>query len=887
LNITTVALLSIFLFSTSAVAQQGGKSTSTRQALMGVRDTLAVADTLAPKRDTAKVEKVDTLALKFADSEIKNPINYTAEDSIVYDLETRTMLLYNKADVKYDNIALAADSVEFDWKTFTLSAGGKKNDSTGEVSGKPVFTESGKEYRAGRMAYNFKTKRGKIFDVITQEGEAYIHSEAVKRNEFEEWYSLRAKYTTCNLDHPHFYFQSKKVKVVPNKVLVTGPANLVVGGVPTPLFIPFGIFPAKQGRRSGLIIPKPGQDVQYGFFLREGGYFWAVNDYFNLKFTGDVFTNGTFGVNVGSQYKVNYKASGNIAFTYYRTQPADPDLPNAKATNAFGFQWNHTQDPKSMPNSNFSANINAQSSNFYNASRVTDSRVLQTQFNSGASFSRVFPGKPVSLSLNFNHAQNLLNKTVSIQFPVFRLNVSRITPFKQKISTGKPKWFENIGFQYSFEAKAVLNTYDSLFFRKETFTRDLKYGINQNFSIDAPITFFKYFNFNPAFNYQERWYFQKETKQWNPDTVYVVNEGTGKIDTLNGRVLNDTTFGFYGVRDFSVSASLTTKVTGVFNFKGKWVKAIRHIFTPLVAFTYKPDFGSPLWKYYTNVQSNAQGDMLNYSPYQISNPVGYGIPSQGQVGQISFQLNNNFDVKAYSKKDTVNHVQYLGILERFNISGGYNFLADSLRLQPFVFAGNSRILSNLVLNFNFVFDPYATDSNNRKINTFYYSKTGQLLRFSSANFALNATFQGKRKSGAAAAAPLPKGMSDYVSLNPDDYYDFNIPWTVNVAYNFDITRGTVQNPDTVVTTQSLRVAGDFNLTPNWKFAVSTGFDFMQKLPSLTNLSVIRNLHCWELSFNWTAFPVQLQQFVIELKVKSSVLQDLKLTRRRTFLQGGF
>lgn len=883
LNSTVVALLSIFVISSAAHAQTSISNQTSRNST----DTLTHSDTLTASHDTLQ-QKVDTFSLKFSDSEIKSPINYQAEDSIVYNLETRKMYLYNKADLKYDKITLAADSVEFDWNTYTLAAGGKKNDSTGEITGKPVFSESGKEYNAGRMAYNFKTKKGKIFDVVTQEGEAYIHSEAVKRNEFEEWYSLRAKYTTCNLDHPHFYFQAKKVKVVPNKVLVTGPANLVVGDVPTPIFIPFGIFPAKQGRRSGLIIPKPGRDNSYGFFLREGGFFWAVNDYFNLKFTGDVFTNGTFGINVGSEYRVNYKANGNIGFTYYRTQPADADLPGAKASNAFAVQWNHTQDPKSIPNSNFSVNLNAQSSDFYSASRVTDSRLLQTQFNSGASFSRVFPGTPVSLSLNFNHAQNLLNKSVSIQFPVFRINVSRVTPFRRKISTGKPKWYENIGIQYSFETKAVLNTYDSLFFKKEAFTKSLKYGINQNFTVDAPITIFKYFNFNPSFTYQERWFFQKENKHWNPDTVYIPNETTGKIDTFNGRLLSDTSLGFYGVRDFAVSASLATKLTGTFNFKGKWVKGIQHIFTPLVSFTYKPDFGSALWNYYTQVQNNASGNILKYSPYEISNPVGYGIPSQGQTGQITFQLKNNFSVKAYSKKDTVKHVQYLGILERFNISGGYNFLADSLRLQPFLFEGNSRILDNLSLNFRFIFDPYATDSNNRKINTFYYKKTGQLLRFAMANFALNATFQGKPKGNAAATTPPPpRGVSNYVSLNPDEYYDFNIPWTVRIAYNFDITRGTISNPDTVITTQSLQVNGDFNLTPNWKFAVNTGFDFMRKLPSLTNLSVIRNLHCWELSFNWTAFPVEVQQFVIELKVKSSVLQDLKLTRRRTFLQNGF
>ncbi len=885
-----VALSIFMLLSNNVHAQETQKQEPVNSSFAEIADSAALAnDSLEVKAATdSSIQKIDSIDLKFSESEIKVPITYSAEDSIVYDLDTRKMYLYNKADLKYEAMELEADSVEFDWNTFTLAAGGRMNDSTGEVSGKPIFKESDKEYRAGRMAYNFKTKRGKIFDVITQEGEAYIHSDAVKRNEFDEWYSLRAKYTTCNLDHPHYYFRAKKVKVVPNKVLVTGPANLVVGDAPTPLFIPFGIFPAKQGKRSGIIVPKPGQDVAYGFFLREGGYFWAVNDYFNLKFTGDVFTNGTFGLSVGSQYKVNYIANGTFAFTYYRTQPEDADIPGARAGNSFAFNWSHTQDPKSIPNSNFSININAQSSNFFQASRVTDSRVLQTQFTSAVAFSRVFPGKPVSLSLNFNHDQNLLTKRLNITLPVFRLNVSRITPFKSKVSTGAPKWFENIGFTYAFEAKSFVSTFDSLFFRRETITKDLKYGINQNFAVDAPITFLKYFNFNPSFNYQERWYFQQENRRWNGDTVYVLNPITGNVDTFNGRVERDTAFGFYGVRDFGVSGSLSTKLTGIFNFKGKYIKAIRHIFTPLVAFNYRPDFGSSLWRYYRDVQvTNAEGVALaRYSPHEINQSV-YGVPGQGQVGVLTFALNNNFDVKAFSKRDTATNVQYLGILERFNISGGYNFLADSLRLQPFLFEGNSRILNNLTLNFRFVLDPYATDSQNRKINRFHFAETGRLLRFSTANFALNATFQGKTKNGAAAPPPPPRGMSDYVSFNPDDYYDFNIPWTVNVAYNFDITRGTFDNPDTIVTTQALRLNGDFNLTPNWKFAVNTGFDFVQMLPSLTNLTVIRNLHCWELSFNWTAFPVQFQQFLIELKVKSSVLQDLKLTRRRTFLQGGF
>ncbi|MCS6818655.1 MAG: putative LPS assembly protein LptD, partial [Chitinophagales bacterium] len=567
------------------------------------------------------------------------------------------------------------------------------------------------------------------------------------------------------------------------------------------------------------------------------------------------------------------------------TQPADPDLPGAKATNAFGITWSHVQDPKSIPNSNLSINLNANTSNFYTASRITDSRLLQTQFNSGASFTRIFPGKPVSINLTFNHAQNLLNRTVSIRFPVLSVNMTRITPFKRKISSAKARWYENIGFIYALEAKSFVNTFDSLFFRKETFTRDLKYGINQTFRADLPLVLFRYFNFSPSFNYQERWFFKKEQRRWNPDTVVIINPQTQKSDTLFGRIQSDTTFGFYGVRDFNIAATFNTKLTGIFRFKNKWVKSLRHVLTPEIAFSYRPDFSAPRWRYYTTVQRDAAGNRLKYGHYDFLNDV-FPIPAGGQVGQINFSLLNNFDLKTFSRTDTAKQEKILGILERFRISTGYNFLADSLHWQPVVFEGFSRISNNLSINFNIDFDPYARDSLNNRINTFYIEERGRPLRLNEARLALNASFQAKRRPQPPAPAP-PRGFSDYVSLNPDDFYDFNIPWSFNTSLNLSLRKGTIRNPDTLLTTLALQLSGDFNLTPNWKFGINTGFDFRDKLPTLTNLTVLRNLHCWELSFNWTAFPVTVQQFVIELRVKSAVLQDLKLVRRRTFLQGGF
>ena len=839
--------------------------------------------TASPPNDSSSL-LVDSLSLPLADSEIKDEVKYKAEDSIVYDLDARKMYLYSGAKMDYTTIGLESGFVEFDWNTYIMSARGNP-DSTGTIVENPIFTEGGKEYRAERMIYNFKTKKGKVFQVITEEGDAFLHSEAVKRTDDSSWYGFKAKYTTCNLEHPHFYFRAKKLKVVPEKVMVTGPANLVVGDIPTPLFIPFGLFPAKQGRRSGIIPPKPGSDIQNGFFLREGGYFWAVNDYLSLKLTGDVFTNGTFGINTAAQYNLRYKFSGSLGMTYYRTRPSDPDLPGARARNAFSIRWTHSQSPKARPNSSFSANVNAQTSTFYTDSRVTDARLLQTQFQSAVSWSRVLPGTPLSFNINFNHSQNLLSRNLNIQFPVFRMNVTRYAPFKAKVNTGKPRWFENIGFTYALEAKALVNTFDSLFLKPQTLNA-IRYGINQNLNLDAPLVLFKYLNINPSFNYQERWYFQRVNKVWNPDTLFIPSPD-GSIDTIYGRLATDTSFAFGGLRNFGASLSLSTKAVGIFNFKGKYLKGIRHIFTPSVSANWNPDFSSERWGYYRTVQTNAAGATQRYSPWELGNQV-YGLPGGGRVGALRFNLANNFDMKVFSAKDTVNQERKVGFIDRLNFSGGYNFAADSLRLEPFSLLATSRISDNINFAFNAVFDPYATDSLNRKINRFYWQTNRKLLRLSSAGFALNAVFQSKAKApNTAAQTKGVQYMSDYVSYDPNDYYDFNIPWTFSFNYNLNIQRGTSFNPDTILIVQGMRFTGDFNLTPKWKLAFDSGFDFVTKRPSLTNVRVIRDLHCWELNFNWTAYPLTSQQFMIELKIKSPVLQDLKLTRRRSLLQNTF
>jgi len=857
-------------------------------------DSLTVkADTIRGKNgeytivkiDTAK--HIDTVALKNKDddSDIKDKITYKAKDSIVYDITAKKMYLYNGAETHYQKIQLNADKVNFDWTTMIMTAEGR--DSAGNTIGKPIFQDDGKEYRAGKMMYNFKNSRGKVFEVSTSEGDAYLHSEAVKRTEDLAWWGYKSKYTTCNLDHPHFYFKAKKIKLIPGKLIVTGPANLWIADIPTPLYIPFAIFPIKQGRHSGIILPKYGSDATNGFFLRDGGYYWAANDNFGAKLTGTIYTNGSFDIKPSVQYKVNYKYNGSLSLAYVRTAPPDPDLPGVKGTNDFQAKWSFQLDPKAAPTNTFNASVNVSTANFNNANRVTDGNTLfSTALSSNINYSKSFTAIPfLAFTLSANHSQNLQDRQISITFPQVALTVNRVTPFKSKISLSKPKWYENIGISYSFKAQATINTIDSMLLKPD-FYKHLMYGADHNLTIDAPFTILKYFNITPNLTYNERWYFQTENESWvNQDQVVTLPGGyTLTNPGLGSYLKSDTNFGFKAARDFSANLTIGTKVTGIYKFKDKNFKALRHIFTPSVSANYHPDFGTDFWGYYANVRKNLfDAAPQQYSHFDNVQGLGYGLPPTGKYAAINWALNNSFDVKIFSKKDSLNHEKKIEGLLKVNISGGYNFAADSLRLQVFNINGSMKLLDNLSSSFGILLDPYA-DGDYGRYNTFYWQTNHELLRFVSANLSLNATIHGKPKP--VSVQPLSKAqrmVADYVSYNPDDYYDFDIPWNLGAAYSLNLTNvyQLDSHRDSLQFSQYITINGDFNLTPKWKIAYSSGFDFSQKQPTLTHFKVVRNLHCWELSFDWTAWPLNHQQFVIELHVVNPTLQDLKLTRKKT------
>lgn len=842
---------------------------------------------LFSKTDTISLN--DTMAIPMADSEIKDIINYQAEDSIVYDLETQKMYLYNKASLKYEQIKLDANAIDFDWKTSEMLATGTKNDSTQEIEGTPEFEDNGKTYQATKMTYNFKTQKGKVYEVMTQEGDAYLHSEIVKKHENNEWFGYKTKFTTCELEHPHFYFKAKKVKMIPNKVMVTGPANLWIGDMPTPLYVPFGIFPVKQGKRSGIIPPQLGGFSNVtALGLTNFGYYWAINDHFDWKNIASVYTNGT--VNFLTTFRASYlyKFQSTLNFGYSYNPPADPDLPNQSGQHNFKIGVNMTLDPKVAPTNSFNANINVATAK-YNRSLLTNNitTITNTSFNSYINYQKTFNKVPwLNLNLSATHNQNIVTRDFSIQLPVFGINVNRVTPFKNKYNTGKPKWHENIGIAYNFEAKYQLNTYDSLLSNPYVWRRYGNFGMRNNIVINAPVTVFKYFNINPSFSYTERWYFQTIKKTFIqrdgiiqlPGMPPIVIPGAAsytRIDTLDK---------FAAARDFRADVTINTKVVGIFKFKTNWLKSVRHVFTPAVTATFQPDFGKPFWGYYDSVRTNlADNSKVVYSKFEKVAGL-YGAPGSGMVGAIRISLGNTFDMKTFSRKDTAKKENISPFfLERISISAGYNFAATTNKVEIITIGGSLRFLENLRGSFNLSFDPYALDSIGNRTNTFQYSINKHLTRLSAANFSIEGSLRGKAKNtenNTEGNQGFKKG--DYVSFDPNAPYDFSIPWDVNLKYNINITptKSIATGNDTTTINQTLFYGGNVSLTPHWKLGIVSGFDVQQKKATLTQITVARNLHCWKLAISWTAYPLNYQSFTIELSPVSGLIQDIKVPIKR-------
>jgi lipopolysaccharide assembly outer membrane protein LptD (OstA) len=808
-----------------------------------------IPDTTFP--DTIAV--VDTI---YSADALKSKVRYKAKDSIRVDLKSQLVYLYGQSEVYYEDIELKAEEIEIDMDSNIVTARGKL-DSNEKYFGEPVFTEKGSVVNSHEMKYNFNTKKGLIIDAITHEGENYIHGEKIYKTPDDILYIKNGKYTTCNLKHPHYWFAAKKLKIIPNDKIITGPANLVIEGVPTPIGIPFGFFPNSNKQKSGVIIPTFGESGQYGFFLLGGGYYLGVSDNFSTQLTGDYYTKGSFAANWLTNYKKRYKFTGSLSTNYSVFKNGYKEFPNYSENSNFFIRWSHRQDPKARPNSIFSANVNfGNSQNFTNNFNSSGTEYLSTSFNSTISYKKSWEGKPFNLSINGYHTQNTLNKTVTVRLPEVAFNVSRIYPFKRK-TIGKQRFYEKIGISYSLNSKNEVTAGDSLFSMNNLGSLSDKFqnGMKHSIPLSTSFKVLKHFTVNPTFNYSEVWYLESIDKSLNP---------------TNNQIDTDTIGGFVRGNTYNMAVNMSTKVYGMYQYRGKIIKALRHVMTPSVGFSYIPENRSGLKSYLDSTNTE-----IDYSIFE--NGI-YGRSNSTEAGLVNLSLLNNFEMKVRNRKDSLGKDTKIKLLENLKFSTSYNVVADSLNWSNLLIGARTYILKKISLTYNASYDLYALDSsiiNNQitRTNTSEWSRNGRIGRLTNANIAVGFSLKSKNANKKDSNYGTEKEL-EYIRANPGEYIDFNVPWTLSMNYNVRYTKPQLQS--SVI--QTLNFSGDFSLTQRWKIGFNSGYDFEQKDLSYTSVDIYRDLHCWEMSFHWVPLGPR-QSYLFTIRVKSALLQDLKLTRR--------
>ena len=789
----------------------------------------------------AQVIEGDTLDLN-SNLMSKNKINELvigyAKDSINYDIKNNKVFLFNNAEIKYENITLKAAYIELDSDKNIVFAKSLINDSIGENYGYPVFSEDGKSFTSKEITYNFNTKKGIIKDVRTQEGESFILGNKVKKKHNDILYTFKGRYTTCDKENPHFSIRAKKIKTIPNKKIITGPAILEFGGVPTPLAIPFGYFPNQKKQSSGIVFPFYGESSNQGFFLRNGGYYFAINDYLDLSIIGDIYTKGSWNIKTNSNYKKKYHYQGNINLSYSSLKSGNDYVGNNIDKRDFFVRWKHQQDQNSNKNRRFSANINAGSSSYQQNNSSSDNDYLSNTFQSNLSYSRNW--KSANLSLNLRHSQSTLSKEVNLSLPEMNFNLNRFYPLMRFNKTNKSKWYDKLYINYSSNFKNSISIADSLLFQPTTLTK-FRNGVVHNIPISTSFTALKYINISPSFIYKERWYFDRTEKQW-----------------FDNQINTDTVNGFYRAFNYSYSLSASTKIYGIINFKNKRIKAIRHISTPSLSLNYSPDFSSENFNFYDEVQIDTLGNVQQYSYYQ--NGI-YGAPGSQSNGSLRFSLGNILEMKTNSK-DTLNPIKKIKLLEGLNISSSYNLLEDSMQFANINISGRTRLFNIFDITFNSSYDPYQIVNGNR-VNKYYFSKTYLPARFVNANASLNFRLNGGEKN------------DENNIIHWLDYVDFDIPWNLSVNYTMSYNKQSFAQK----LNQSLNFSGDLKLTEKWKIGFNSGYDFDAKDLSYTSLNIYRDLHCWEMLVKWIPFGYR-QSYNFTIRVKASVLQDLKWEKKK-------
>lgn len=852
-------------------------------------DTLSPDTLLAgtPAADTLAADSVITgsLTLNVSEDAPDSKVQYKCVDSITLDLPNRKVYLYGEAEIYYEDISLKAAFIEIDFSKNELFARGME-DTTGTVVGHPEFKEGEQSFNSETLRYNFTTKKGMIEGVLTEDSYGYLKGNKVKKLENNELNIKGGYYTTCNLDHPHYGFHYQKSRVVPGKRIVTGPAYLVIEDLPTPVALPFGWFPIQSGRRNGIVLPTYGESANRGFYFENGGYYFAIGEYLDFTLVGDIYTRGSWALKPTVRYKKRYKYSGSFNFSYAINKTGVPETPNYTRQRDFAIRWSHKQDRSARPKSSFSADVNIKTSSFNRFNPTSAEDYLSNTFRSSIAYQTSFAGK-YFLTINAGHEQNTLTKAVNVTLPEVSFTVNRFYPFRKQNRLGGPKWWDNISVSYKMNAANKLSNPDSVFFTQQTL-ETAKNGIRHSIPISSSIQVLKYLTWTNSIDITDRMYFSQLERGWSPDTLFTNN------DTIVGYETTDTIGGFYNLFDFRVSSSISTKLYGMLRFgKRNPVQAIRHVFTPSISFSYTPDFGSDTWGYYGSY-IDGEGEEVTYSKYQGAL---YGAPPGQNSGQIGFNFSSNLEMKVRSRKDTITGTKKISLIDRFTVSGSYDLARDSLNLSPITFSGTTTLFKNLSLQYRSVWDPYVLDSaGTRNLDQFEWEVNRRLLRIdnTSWNVSLNWRFSSKDFQKDKDKEPDDREFEsdvgteaelEEINLYPEEYIDWTIPWDLSLRYSFNYSvRNRYPNyertrEETIV--QTLGVSGNVSITPKWKIAVTTGWDFENNDLSYTSISIYRDLHCWEMRFNWIPTGFR-KSWNFSISAKASILQDLKLTKKKDF-----
>ncbi|MCB0741858.1 MAG: LPS-assembly protein LptD, partial [Chitinophagaceae bacterium] len=843
--------------------------------------TKSVSDTTKkPIIDTASLTpKTDTFSIKISKDSLEAPLKYQAQDSAVILIQDKKVILYGKTKTNYQDIELTAPKVEVDQQTQVVTAVNAK-DSSGAIVETAHFKSKDSEFTMDTIRYNFKTQIGITKNTYTQQGEFLVIGDVAKKVNENTTFIKRARFTTCLLDDPHFDFVTPKMKVINQKLAVSGPAHLEFEGVPIPIYVPFGIYPLSQGRHSGLMPPQFTSNEQFGLGLEGLGYYKVLSDYWDVKLYGNIYSYGGWTVNINPTYRKRYKYNGAFKFSIQNTKFNFKGDPDYSKTRTFSINWNHTVDSKARPGTNFTASVNAGSTKF---NQLTPNNVqlnFQNQMGSSISFSKTWIGKPYNLTISANHNQNNLTRLINVNLPDVGFSVSTQYPFQSKNQVGTPKWYQKLGIGYNGNFKNQVSFYDSAFSFKQLIDT-LQWGAQHNIpiSLALPPIFNGAVIVSPAITYSQVWIAQKFRRKWNT--------AAQKVDTTIQK-------GFFIDQQATFAINLNTAIFGTYQFKHSRIVAIRHVIRPSISFNYKPDLSKQ--HFYTDTV--AAGFTQRFSEFEGSL---YGGYAEGRTGGISFQIDNNLEMKWRSKKDTgINAIKKIKLIDGFGVSSGYNFLRDSLKLDLFSFYLRASLFNKIQINAQTVLDPYQTDQNGRDINKYAWEGSGKFKfgRLTYGSVSISTSFQSKPKDpkkeelrqkevqerlNDPSLIGDQRRLLDYMQQNPADFVDFNIPWKLSLAYSLSFTNRL--QPDLIhfkkEYNSGMTFNGSFNLTPKWNFSTSGVYDFDSQKLQTFQMSVNRDMHCWQLSIS--VVPVGLyRSFSFTISPKASVLQDLRINRSRYF-----